>query len=93
MPNQTHTWVSGNFTFKIITGNSASGISVYVKNKRIAHDRFSWGPSRCDALKRANYMNDPLYAESVMHFLFKRIDYYVDGPGLLDAWKHAKIVS
>lgn len=89
MTIETRTWLAGPFKVVTKTGNSASGVAVYAGKTRVHFSAFSWGPSKCDALAMAVYKKDPLCCESVMSYLFRRIDFYVDGPGFLDAWPGA----
>ena len=88
MKNEKHVWQAG--PFKVVTthnSRSCYGISVYTPDgARLYHERFGWGPSKHDAISMAVYKKDSSYCDSVMSYLFRRIDSYIDGPGFLDAW-------
>lgn len=77
-------------TFKVVLGRSTYSVAAFdCTGRRIAWSGRNWGPSLTDALSTAAYHGEPLEAASGIWFLFGRIDYYLDRPGLLDLWDAA----
>lgn len=91
MTIETTVWGVGPFKIITKTSNSSYGIRVFCSGKQIHFSKFGWGPSKCDALAMAVYKNDPACCQGLMNYLFKRIDFYADGPSFLDAWPCAKV--
>jgi len=93
MTIQTTTWKAGPFRIVTKTGRCGYGVAVYAGKTRLHFSPYGWGPSKCDALAMAAYRKDPAHCASLMGYLFRRIDYYADSPGFLDAWSIAEVQS
>jgi len=77
-------------SFKVTLSRSTYSVAAFDRTgRRIAWTGRNWGPSLTDALSMACYTGEPLRASSGLWFLFRRIDYYRDCPGILDLWTAA----
>ncbi len=89
---RTFDWHVGQLRFRIVLGNSTYSVALFdATGDRIAWSGRHWGCSLTDALAMACHTGDPSRAASAIWFLFGRIDYYVDGPGIIDLWRAATL--
>lgn len=91
---EKHTWQAGNCSFVMVLGRSTYSVAVHDgEGNRIAWSGRNWGLSLTDALSMACYTGERKEANSAIGYLFNRIDYYVDCPGISDLWRAAVYIG
>jgi len=90
-PYQTHYFdAPSGVTFRLVLSRATYSVAAFDRDgRRIYWSGRHWGASLTDALSAACYHGEPLMAASAIWFLFGRIDYYRDRPGILDLWAAA----
>lgn len=91
---QKHTWQAGHCRFVMVLSRSTYSVAVLDSaGNRIEWTGRKWGLSLTDALSMACYTGKPEGASSAIGYLFNRIDWYLDCPGIADLWRAAVYIG